>query len=390
MIIYEKQTLENLQLQQDLKAEKIYTGLSHTELETIEKAYPVNLYSPNVFVRIGLFLLSTTILSCTSGLMFLIFEGLLTEYTIALVLLIFGGLTYVALEVICKNNRHFGAGTDDALSIFSLLLLISGMTCLKIFIFKQDINTQLFLEISVYTMLLSLWYTLRFANRLQATLTYLALLSTILLSVSLLTKSTLALHIAALLIGIAAYYLCSGTHKTKQINSYRSCLQTLQYLSLISIGISCNYYCVDALGSEIGDGQFEVPFPILFWIWTFIFPICCILYGLKKHNRILLRSGLILSALAVLSIFAVNPRIPAENLMSISGAILLVVSWRMLIWLRTPRYGLLKKAPFQEEEQEESALSSVIISASIHQAPEARTARFGGGNFGGGGSSSDF
>jgi len=73
MIAYNHSSLENLLTRKE--TEKAYRKgyISEAEKENIYQAYPVSFYSPNIFVRIGLFILTVVIGLFTLGLLGLLF-----------------------------------------------------------------------------------------------------------------------------------------------------------------------------------------------------------------------------------------------------------------------------------------------------------------------------
>ena len=62
MIAYNHTTLDNLLLNEEATFALNHNLISKEEADAIEKAHPVDLYTPNLFIRIGLFLLTAVIL----------------------------------------------------------------------------------------------------------------------------------------------------------------------------------------------------------------------------------------------------------------------------------------------------------------------------------------
>src|SRR4051812_40086429 len=84
-------------------------------------AFPEGTYSPNVMIRIGLFLLTCIITSFAAGLLTLIFSASNVVESPGW-LLFLAILAYIALEVVVQTRQHYQSGVDDA-----LLLTVTGL-----------------------------------------------------------------------------------------------------------------------------------------------------------------------------------------------------------------------------------------------------------------------
>ena len=61
MIAYNHTSLDNLLINEEAADAFHQQLISMEEYKAVEKTYPVNLYTPNIFIRIGLFLLTCVI-----------------------------------------------------------------------------------------------------------------------------------------------------------------------------------------------------------------------------------------------------------------------------------------------------------------------------------------
>jgi len=122
MIAYNHSSLENLLTRKE--TEKAYRKgyISEAEKENIYQAYPVSFYSPNIFVRIGLFILTVVIGLFTLGFLGLLFMNQV-EDVIGGLIVFFGLLNYAALEFMAKRN-HYKSGVDDALTWISGISIV--------------------------------------------------------------------------------------------------------------------------------------------------------------------------------------------------------------------------------------------------------------------------
>ena len=114
MIAYNHKTLDHLLINEEAIAALHQNLISKEEADAIEKTYPVNLYSPNIFIRIGLFLLMAVIVLMGFGLFCLLILSS-SEKGFSVLCLVFSLLIYAALEFIIYEKKHYRSGMDNAL-----------------------------------------------------------------------------------------------------------------------------------------------------------------------------------------------------------------------------------------------------------------------------------
>ncbi|WP_316779726.1 hypothetical protein [Pedobacter antarcticus] len=391
MIIYPSESLKNLQLIQEIQAEAEYTGITAAEIRDIAKACPVTFYTPAFLVRAGLFLLTFVIICASAALLALLFSEMLRDRHLPYALIIFGLLCYAALETVCEKYQHYQAGTDDALTLLSSGFLLTGVLWLNEISTQGWSSSTWYLYASLSTAVISLWYVIRFASRLMTVISASAFLMAFLTALHIISSSgILLLPFGALVFAASLCWLNWNTRIKAILIFYRPCLAVSMQFAVFTAGLACNYYVADQTGKELSGVAFQVPLPYFFWAWTFVFPLACIGYALKKHSRMLLNSGLILLVAAGLTFRYYYTLLPLESLLTSAGALLLLFSWRLIKWLKHPKYGLTDQVPFPQNSTDQERIDSIIISATLPQQKQHLPDRFGGGNFGGGGSSSDF
>src|SRR3954464_11992526 len=113
MIAYNKQWLANLQIAEQAEQALEANCITKEEQGKILAAYPEKFYSPNFFVRIGLFILTCIIVFFTLGLVSLMIFSTIENESLAAVFIVYGLLVYAGLEFMV-NKRHYKSGVDDA------------------------------------------------------------------------------------------------------------------------------------------------------------------------------------------------------------------------------------------------------------------------------------
>src|SRR3982750_2383631 len=102
MIAYDNVSLENLRIRNKTGHAYRRSYISQPEKEAVYAAFPVSFYTPNIFVRIGLFILTVVIGLFTFGLMCLLFKDNV-EDVIGGLIIFFGLINYFALEFMVKK-----------------------------------------------------------------------------------------------------------------------------------------------------------------------------------------------------------------------------------------------------------------------------------------------
>ena len=169
MIAYNKTSLHNERIQEQSTTAFENNFISNEELQKIKNKYPVQFYTPNIFIRIGLFILTLIILSFSFSLFSLLFMSSLENAWKGL-LLFFAILTYAALEFMVQKNRHYKSGVDDAL-LWNFAGMLFGSISLLL-----DAGT---LTNCILAFIISFYCSIRFADRIMSAVAYLSFLATL-------------------------------------------------------------------------------------------------------------------------------------------------------------------------------------------------------------------
>src|SRR5664279_4432918 len=167
MIAYNQKGLDNLSIR-DQAQEAFADGcITADENVKIGVTYPASFYTPNVFICIGLFVLTVIIASCSLGLFILINSG--STSSLNVLIIFFALLCYAALEITVYKFRHFRSGVDYALLWMSAGLLYLGI--------DMAVNNMTTASLCIMACVMSLFLALRFANNLMALIAYAALMT---------------------------------------------------------------------------------------------------------------------------------------------------------------------------------------------------------------------
>ncbi|MCX2452983.1 hypothetical protein OQX61_17025 [Pedobacter sp. PLR] len=393
MIIYNITWLKHLIIQDQMKKAHRANNLNAEELQAVLEKYPVGFHSSNLFLRIGLFLVTTTLTSFAFGFLSLVLSNTrLMESPGYFAFL--GVLCYIALEIAVRTFHHYKSGVDDALMWTSGMLLL---TALYIFLDKRAFGFKGYIDelmLSGLVMLLGTYFTLRFANMVMALVSFCAFIAFIFFawnSYGFYPFSTMPF----LIIIIAATIYSFVLKLDKKHWMYKDCLGMLQFVSLLTLYAAGNYFVVRELGSSMNKVVLapdqDIPFGWFFWLWTFCIPFIYIGIGLKRKDVILLRAGLILVAAACFTLKRYHHVASIEVVLVASGALLLGISYGLMRYLETPKYGFTVAELDDDHMLDNLKVESLIVSGTFGDGPTPpEGSRMGGGSFGGGGATSDF
>jgi hypothetical protein len=260
-------------------------------------------------------------------------------------------------------------------------------TTLYWYIFFVGIFTTGILELfAVIACLVTTAAAIRYVDSLMAVIAYLSLIAAVF---QLLESQLLAvLPFTIMAISLLSYLAATRFLKQKKSSYYHDSLTYISIAALATFYASGNYYVIKALSTD------AVPVPWFFWIFTVVVPVVLIGAGLKKKDVILLRSGLLFVAAAVLTVRYFDSVMPPAPAMIIAGIVLIGVSWVLIRYLKVPRHGMTYE-PVADSSAFEALnnVGGLVISQTFggSQSPQSTThVDFGGGSGGGGGATGNY
>jgi hypothetical protein len=386
MIAYNHTSLDNLIINEEVNAALQNDLLTKEEAAAIENKYPVNLYSPNLFIRIGMFLLTAVISLMGFGLFCLVMlHGSETQFKIMTI--IYGVLNYAGLEYIIRDKNHFRSGIDDALIVFSLGFMITGINLLW--------DSISFLGQSILIFVPTFYYLLRFGNVLMAGITFLSFLGIVFFGFMRMGEAArYAMPFLLMALSLLVYWLITKYKKTNRLRHYRPCLTFIEILALIILYAAGNYFVVREVSNSMFDLQLKegesIPGAWIFWVITVLLPLVYIFKGLQKKEVIILRTGLIMVAAIVFTIRFYHHIAPLEIAMSLGGIIMIVLAYVITKYLTPSKYGFTHAEPNDPQLNGLLSLESLVVTQTFNQATPVEPEKgfdFGGGSAGGAGSS---
>ena len=385
MIAYNQTYLRNAAIQE--QAENAYAGevFSKDEHSAILSKYPAPFYTPNFFIRIGLFLLTLVIACFSFGLFALLFISS-SEQALGGTVIFFALVIYIALEFMVQQKKHYQSGVDDALLWLSAAMLFGGISFLSNA--GALANCVLAFVISFYAMQ-------RFADRLMCIVAYLSLLGIVFFTFNQLGGMVKAM-LPFILMATSAVIFAGINYLKKQstLTNYYSCFSIIRIAALLSFYAAGNFYVVKELSTlmyNLPAGNItSMPFGWLFWTFTFTIPVAYIAKGIQKKDTIFVRTGMLLMAALVFTVRHYYAIASTEIIMTIGGIILLIISYAVTQYLAVPKFGFTHADTGTKHAEGKLQIESLVIAETFNEPAAAETTQFGGGSFSGAGASSDF
>ncbi|MCF2488820.1 hypothetical protein [Dyadobacter sp. CY347] len=372
---YNETWIENLHILNKAEHWSAKKLLTKEQLEQVEKAFPQHFYRPGIFVKIGLFIFTLIACSFASGFisMFIIGDGGQQNISIISLFCMTGFIFF--LEFLIKSRGLYHSGTDNA-----LLYAAMGAAAIPILSFFPDMQVWQYCMLSIAV---SFAATLRYADLLAAAGSFLVL---ILMLGDIMMKFPIGkaiLPFAVMILSALVYMV------VRQIKStyYYDCRKLIEILSLATFYLGGNYLVVREGNALLNDLNLpfapQIPFAPVFYFLTLGIPIAYIFFGLKRHDRILLITGLLAFALSVYTYkHYFSPFTPAQELV-MAGIAMIILSAAMIKYLHTPKHGLSDE---QEGKRRLGNLEAILVAQHLGQTPgDDGNVEFGDGNFGGGG-----
>ena len=286
--------------------------------------------------------------------------------------------------------RHFRSGVDYAMLWMSAGLLFAG-------IYMSVNNMSVALQ-CITVCLISLFFTLRFANHLMALIAYLSLLTWIIdIGAEHAGPYQPLLPFIIMAVSIATCLLSFRLYQENTCRHYRECLANIKVGSLVSFYLAGNYFAVSKMNSAIFSqpGNTEnISMGWLFWVLTVSVPLFYIYRGLRKRDHLFIWTGLGLVAATVFTIRYYYHVMPVEWAMISGGVAMIAVAYGLIRYLKTPRHGFTSQEGSSKYLLEKLHLESLVIAETFGgpSAVKAPTSdfQFGGGSGGGGGAGGQY
>lgn len=385
MQAYSKSELENYFLAEEAK--KLYQKkfLSKAQLQIISAQLVQLKSNPNIFFRIGFFLLGNFLLSSVISAISVILLQLITEQY-QIMFFLYAIVAYIGLEVLVRM-KFFRHGLDDAFLLTSQISFSIGI----------GILTEAILPVLITMLVLGVFFAIRFINTISALLAFIGLVGIFFnLIVEHDVMPKFYLSFVGLILAILVYFFVVHLAKNQNYYAYFKTFDTIRIASLLLGYLSMNYLVVRELSESLMNltitNASDVPFAIVFYVLTFLIPLLYCFLGIKWKDKLVLYSGLLTLAFGFYSIRHYYYFFPIEYVMVICGILLFGLAYLIIQQLKNKTEGV----TFQPDRDSDNSLlfnTQAVLSLTNATTPaptQSKPMEFGGGGFSGGGAGEQF
>ena len=380
MKAYSENWVENLKFKSKLNSWFKSGQLNQEELSKGNEYFKEDFYKPNWFILMGLFLFTNIAVSFTTTF-FLAMVGILdSKIGLSIALIIVSAGSFIALEFFIKSKNLYRSGIDNA-----LLYLALGFFYSSILLFFDFSLPFYYYPLLLFFILIPAF--IRYADPLVAIAMFFSFFVFVFLFATTFSIGKTILPFLLMSLAASVYFIS----KSRLISFYfEDVQQIIKTLSLIVFYLAGNYLVVREANAVLNNNSpsVEIPFGILFWVFTFSIPFAYIYIGMQKKDRKSIIIGLLAFGFSIFTFRYYHSVLLLEWALTLGGLVLIGFSIFVLKYFKTPKFNLSSEV---SEANKFSKLES-ILAAKAFQANSTSndTLKMGGGDFGGGGSEQSY
>lgn len=386
-ISYSIDELEKKQILTEAKSLYKSKMITETQYEKIREDIKSELYSPTIFIRILLFILSYIGMTTVIGPIGLIFSAVgATGYRILAVLLGVS-LIWFTETVLILGKNHYKSGVTEAGIYSGTLFIMFGVLG-----FGQNIEIGYLILGFLFSAIIAVRYLDLMALLVSMTC-FSDLLYKTIHAIGGLTEAFMPFIFFFIFLSI--FLMCAVVERRLKSFVFNDHLIIAKTLSLLVIYASVNYFVVrelsiNLMGLTLAKGQ-DIPLAIIFYVLTAILPVLYIYCGIVKRSVLFLRVGLLSGAISVITFkyyFSLGMPVIA---LTVAGIILIAISLWLMNYLKVMRKGFTRENLINDKWMSQD-MSAIIISQTLggNNVIDNKNESFGGGRSGGAGASSSW
>lgn len=371
---YDRIQIENLHYQSvinDWQEDKL---LTKEQAETALQEFPVELYQPNWFIRIGLFIFTNLVSYFSVGFIGLFLNIFDSENSLGVLSILMSFVFVFFLEYFIKTRKVYHSGIDNALLYSAVGTFVAGIFFLTD---KYLVSWQY----PLIMFLVSVPAIVRYADALLSIFSFICFYCFLFLLITETDTGKLVIPFVIMLVSGIIYFI---SQKTKTTAYYLDCQYVIEVLALAFFYLGGNYLIVkegNAMLTNASDSA-EIALAWLFWIFTFLIPVLYLIWGGFQKDRKPIVVGLVAFGFSVFTFRFYHDIMLIEWALTIGGTILILLSIWAIRFLKSPRYNLTSLPMGSTQLQD---LEAFIIAQTLKMNQPTQSSKFGGGDFGGGG-----
>lgn len=348
--------------------------ISQAELEKCNEEVMEDFYDPNWFIKIGLFLFTGIAISFSSGI-FLALLGLgSNNITMGVFLVIFSVISLIVLEHFIKRNKLYRSGIDNTLLYSAIGFLFTGILSFFNFDLIDYLYPLLFLAILIPALI-------RYADPLLSVGVFFSFFFFVFLFSNTFSWGKTLLPFIMMVLSATVYFVSKSWKKSIYYADVQFVIETM---ALAVFYLSGNYFVVREANALLNNQSpsVEIPFSVIFWIFTFLVPFIYLYFGARKKQRNAIILGLLGLGFSIFTYRSYYSIMPIEWALTLGGAILIGVSVFCIKYFKSPKFNLSSVA---EEQGKLQKLETILVAQAFQAKTSDDTFKFGGGDAGGAG-----
>jgi hypothetical protein len=359
--------------------------LNDEQWNKIKEEFATKLYTPSIFMRVLLFIVSLIGMTTIMGPIVLIL-GDIGEVGYQIISFILGiAFIFFTDRILIKEKFHYKSGLTEAGIYAGLSFIAFGIL---------GIRSHNLLVYPLVGLILAGFAAVRYLNLTALTLTFGFvgwMLFQILIDIGGVFQALMPFIFMALF-GLI-YWGCKKIQAKSSNLFLTDQFIIIQTISLVVFYLAGNYFVVrelsiSMLGLTLSDNQ-DIPFAIVFYGLTVLIPTAYIYWGLKKKSILFIRVALLTITLSVITFkYYFSLGMPIITITA-SGAILIILALLFLNYLKQARYGYTREKLLNDKWSSPNMMAIVASQTlggnAINNSPGSEQTNFGGGDFGGGG-----
>lgn len=356
--------------------------LSEEQWHKIRKEYASKLYTPSIFMRVLLFIVSfigmTTVIGPFGALFYDIGESGYRILSFILGIL----FLFITEKLLIKDKYHFNSGVTEA-------GIYSGLSFIAFGILGS--NPPNLIVCAQVGFLLAAFAAIRYLNLLALVLAIGFFGWTLFQLITAIGGIVEAFMPFIFMATFAAIYWYGKKLQEKLTNViFNDQFVIVKTIALLVFYLAGNYFVVRELSISLMGLQLsaseDIPFAIVFYLLTALVPMGYIYWGIKQKSILFIRIGLLILTLSVVTFKYYFSLGHPMLTVTISGAVLIVIALMLFNYLKQIRNGFTREI-LLHNKWSSSDLTAIIASQTLggNKMNEPDDVIFKGGSFGGAG-----
>lgn len=401
MIAFNKVALYNTFLVDEASNLKDAGFITNDELVKIKIQNQALKSNKNALLRFGFFLLGSFLFGSIMGLLAWFTIGMSNNSDTSIVILF--ALYSIVGTIICEflTKDQYRYGIDDAFIIGTIGSLCTFVITLINYLNNSNENgyssfDQFQIYIFISMAIVGLTACLRYCHWISALLSLIGTTGTF---YYLILPYAIGLKLMPFLMMLLAALFYFAYLKLSEINKtyhYLNSLVVLKVFSLVLFYLSGNYLVVRTLSDALMENYFlkdqDIPFALVFWIFTFATPAFYLFLSITKKDKVFLNIGFISFCFSIFTFRTFHSVLPAEIALTLAGILIFTVTYFIIKRLKSNQSGVTFKPDRNTNSNNLINLEATIINSQVimSQKVDDSSMEFKGGDFSGGGAGDSF